>query len=85
MDLLLWVTISFIVIGFLVLFFMKKGMEIKLAHIQKKSEDEENKKKEKSIIWWIRGAVVWGIVSMFLIVLNFYYNFGLIVTFNLIR
>lgn len=76
MDLLLWVTISFIVIGFLVLFFMKKGMEIKLAHIQKKSEDEENMKKEKSIIWWIRGAVVWGIMSMLLIVLNFYYNFG---------
>lgn len=76
MDLLLWVTISFIVIGFTVLFYLKKGMEIKLAHIQKKSEDEENMKKEKSIIWWIRGAVVWGIMSMLLIVLNFYYNFG---------
>ncbi|GEK91218.1 hypothetical protein [Alkalibacterium kapii] len=76
MDLLLWVTISFIVIGFLVLFFMKKGMEIKLAHIQKKSEDEENKKKERSIIWWIRGAVIWAIMSMLLIVLNFYYRFA---------
>lgn len=76
MDLLLLVTISFIVIGFTVLFFMKKGMEINLAHIQKKSENEENRKKEKSIIWWIRGAVVWGIMSMLLIILNFYINFG---------
>lgn len=76
MDVLLWVTMSFIVIGFTVLFFMKKGMEIKLAHIQKNSEDEDNAKKGKALIWWIRGAVVWGIVSMFLIVLNFYINFG---------
>ncbi len=75
MDLLLWVTVSFIVIGFAVLFFMKKGMELKLAHIQKNSEDEENAKKQRSIIWWIRAAVVWGIVSMSLIILNFYINF----------
>ncbi|SFC44098.1 hypothetical protein SAMN04488102_1076 [Alkalibacterium subtropicum] len=76
MDLLLWVTISFIVIGFSVLFFMKKGMDIKLAHIQKKSEYEEKTKKEKAIVWWIRGVIVWGIISMLLIILNFYYNFG---------
>lgn len=34
MDLLLWVTIGFIIIGFVVLASMKKGMESKVAFIK---------------------------------------------------
>lgn len=72
MDLLLWVTVGFFVIGFVVLVSMKKSMEKKLALI---IEDEESMESEqnspKPIIWWIWGAVFWGIVSIFLILWSF--------------
>ncbi|MGD7024277.1 hypothetical protein FZC79_05045 [Rossellomorea vietnamensis] len=78
MDLLLWITIVFIIVGFAVLTFMKKGMESKLAFITANMEDEESSTKAKtgSIIWWIVSAAAWGIVSMFLIVWCFYNHFG---------
>ena len=53
MDLLLWITIGFIIIGFVVLVSMKKGMESKVAFIKANMEDEENSSKAKSVIWWI--------------------------------
>lgn len=52
MDLLLWITI-----GFIVLISMRKGMESKLAFIKANMEDEESSTKDKSIIWWIVGTV----------------------------
>lgn len=76
MDLLLWITIGFIIIGFIVLFSMKTSMENKLAYITANSEGEESSVKAKSIIWWIASATVWGVVSMFLIVWYFHSHFG---------
>lgn len=76
MDLLLWITIGFIIIGFVVLTSMKKGMESKLAFITANMEDEESSTKAKSIIWWIVSATAWGIVSMILIVSLFHNHFG---------
>lgn len=76
MDLTLWVTVGFIVIGFIVLASMKKGMESKLAFITEYEQDGESPTKAKSIILWIWGATAWGIVSMFLIVWWFYHHFG---------
>ncbi|TSB47491.1 hypothetical protein [Alkalicoccobacillus porphyridii] len=76
MDLLLWITIGFIIIGFVVLISMKKGMERKLDVIKANKEDEESSTKATSIIWWIISTFAWGIVSMFLIVLWFYNNLG---------
>ncbi|WP_405103766.1 hypothetical protein [Oceanobacillus sp. FSL H7-0719] len=76
MDLLLWITISLIVIEFIVLISMKKGMESKLAFIKANMEDEESTTKAKSIIWWIWGTAAWGIVSMFLVLCWFAYYFG---------
>ena len=76
MDLLLWITIGFIMIGFVILASMKKGMESKLAFITVNMEDEESSKKAKSIIWWIVSATAWGIVSMILIVWWFHNHFG---------
>ncbi|QHE62636.1 hypothetical protein FHE72_17595 [Rossellomorea vietnamensis] len=76
MNLLLVITIGFIIIGFIVLFSMKTSMENKLAYITANSEDEESSVKAKSIIWWIASATVWGIVSMFLIVWYFHSHFG---------
>ncbi|MGD6777982.1 hypothetical protein [Sutcliffiella horikoshii] len=76
MDLLLWITIGFIVIGFVVLASLKKGMESKLAFIKANEESEESPTKAKSIIWWIYSAIAWGIVCMGLIVWSFHNYFG---------
>ena len=76
MDLLLWITIGFIIIGFVVLTSMKKGMESKVAFIEANLEDEENSSKAKSVIWWIWSTFAWGIVSMFLVVRCFHHYFG---------
>lgn len=76
MDLLLWITIGFIIIGFVVLTSMKKGMESKVAFIKVYREDEENSLKAKSVIWWIWSTTAWGIVSIFLVVWCFHNHFG---------
>jgi Na+/proline symporter len=75
-DLLLWITIGFIIIGFIVLLSMKTSMENKLASISANSEDEESPRKAKSIIWWIASTTAWGIVCMILIVWYFHNHFG---------
>jgi RsiW-degrading membrane proteinase PrsW (M82 family) len=73
MDLLLWITVGFIVIGFVVLVSMKKSMERKVALIKENEESMESKQiSNKPVIWWIVGATVWGLVSMFLIVRSFF-------------
>ncbi|MGG0666875.1 hypothetical protein ABE042_22635 [Viridibacillus arvi] len=76
MDLLLWVTIGFIIIGFVVLTSMKRGMKSKLAFITVNMEDKESSIKAKSIICWIASTTAWGIVSMILIVWWFHNHFG---------
>jgi hypothetical protein len=75
-DIVLSITIGFILIGFVVLTSMKKGMESKLAYITAKMEDDVSSTKAKSIIWWIVSTTAWGIVSMILIVWWFHNNFG---------
>lgn len=76
MDLLLWITIGFIIIGFVVLTSMKKGMESKVAFIKANMEDAGNSSKAKSVIWWLWSTTAWGIVSMFLVVWCFHNHFG---------
>jgi len=75
-DLLLWITIGFIIIGFVVLISMKKGMESKLAFITANMKEEESSKKAKSIIWWIVSTTAWELVSMILVVRWFNNYFG---------
>jgi hypothetical protein len=75
-DLLLWITIGFIIIGFSVLTSIKTSMENKLAYITANLEEEESSVKAKSIIWWIVSTAAWGIVSMILIVWCFHNHFG---------
>ncbi len=71
-DLLLWITVGFIIIGIVVLTFMKKNMERKVALIIENQESMESKQiLTKPVIWWIVGTTVWGIVSIFLIVRSF--------------
>ena len=76
MDLLFWITIGFIITGFVILASMKKGMESKVAFIKANMEDEENSSKAKSVIWWILSTVAWGIVSIFLVGWCFKNYFG---------
>lgn len=76
MDSLLWITIGFFIIGFVVLASMKKSMESKLAFIKTNIEGEESSRKAKSIVWWIVSTTAWGIVSMILIVWWFHNHFG---------
>ena len=72
MDLLLWITVGFIVIGIVVLVSMKKSMERKVTLIIENEKSMGSKQiSTKPVIWWIVGAAVWGIVSMFLIVWSF--------------
>lgn len=66
MDLFFGVSVGFIIIGLVVLVSMKKSMERKLAFIIETGEDEKGH--SKSIIWWITGTTIWGIVSMYLVV-----------------
>ena len=73
MNLLLWITIGFILIGFVVLISMKKDMESKVAFINANREDEGNPSKAKSVIWWIWATTAWGIISIFLVVWCFQY------------
>ncbi|MCS1384514.1 hypothetical protein NXZ75_20165 [Lysinibacillus sphaericus] len=76
MDLLLWITIAFIIIGIVVLTSMKKEMESKVEYIKANMDDAENLSKAKSVIWWIWSTAAWGIVSIFLIVWCFHNRFG---------
>lgn len=72
MGLFLWVTVGFIVIGIVVLVSLKKSMERKIALIIGNKESMESKQiLTKPVVWWIVGATVWGIVSIFLIVRSF--------------
>lgn len=72
MNLLLWITVGFIVVGFIVLISMKKGMEERVALAIANEDSLEGKQiSPKPVIWWIWGAVLWGIVSIFLIVWSF--------------
>lgn len=75
-DVLLWITIGFIIAGFAVLFSMKKGMESKVAFIKANPEGEGNSSKAKSVICWVWGAAGFGVVSMYLVVWYFDHYFG---------
>ena len=55
-DLLLWITFGFIIIGFVVLSYIKRNM------------DSKQSSTAQSIIWWIVGTTVFGGVSIILIV-----------------
>lgn len=76
MDLLLWITTGIMLIGLVVLVFMKKGMESKVAFIKANMEDEENPSKAESLIWWIWSTTTWGVGGIFLVVWWFYNYFG---------
>lgn len=76
MNLLLWITIGFIIIGFIILISMKKKMESKLNYIIENSSSEESSLETISIVWWVIGVAAWGVISIFLISWLFQNYFG---------
>lgn len=72
MNVILWVTVGLIVGGFIALASMKKGMENRVAlAIENENRLDSKQISTKPVIWWIWGAVLWGIVSIFLMVWYF--------------
>lgn len=72
MNLLLWVTVVFIVVGFIALTSMKKSMENRVALAIESGDSMEGKQiSTKPVVWWIVGATVWGLVSILLVVWSF--------------
>lgn len=59
MDFFLWITISIIIIGFVVLGLIKRNLE------RKKSASTQ------SLIWLIVGTAAWGLVSIMLVIWSF--------------
>ncbi|MFC0524940.1 hypothetical protein ACFFGV_15280 [Pontibacillus salicampi] len=76
MDLLLWITFAFIIIGFVALLTMKKGMESKVDFVKANIASEESSTNAKSVIWWIWSTIAWGVVSISLVVWCFHNYFG---------
>ncbi|UII57712.1 hypothetical protein LS684_09950 [Cytobacillus spongiae] len=60
MNLFLWITIGFIIAGFVFLSFTKKKIE------------HRPNPTNSSIIWWVVGTAGWGVASIALITWAFY-------------
>lgn len=62
-ELMIWITVGFIIFGYVVLVSMRKNMENKLAFIKTNMENniESIKGSPQLIVWWIVGTTVWGI------------------------
>ncbi|MEH7226692.1 hypothetical protein V7112_23085 [Bacillus sp. JJ1566] len=56
MALLFWITVGFIIMGFIVLVLIKRNIE------SKESLSSQH------TVWWIAGTTVWGIVNIILLV-----------------
>lgn len=68
MDLFLWLTVSFILIGFTFFGFTAKGIERKVDLIRENEESMTGKQMStKPVIWWIVGVAVFGVASMSLV------------------
>ncbi|NQD66015.1 hypothetical protein HP456_08765 [Bacillus haikouensis] len=60
MDILRWMSVGFIILGFFVLISIKRTIE---------SKETRN---VQTVIWWIWGTAVWGTASIILIVWCFH-------------
>ncbi len=60
---MIWITVGFIIFGYVVLVSVRKNMENKLAFIKTNMENniESIKGSPQLIVWWIVGTTVWGI------------------------
>ncbi|AJD92940.1 hypothetical protein JMA_36230 [Jeotgalibacillus malaysiensis] len=68
MDLLLWFTIAFFVIGLIILLVVSKKMRNRVRFLKSNPDVEDGEKQAKPVIWFIWAAVAWGVVSMALVV-----------------
>ncbi|AOM84480.1 hypothetical protein [Salisediminibacterium beveridgei] len=73
MDVYLLIPFGFILAGLIVLLVQKKSMEQDLAFVKAHPDSDEAAIKQKAIIRWIWSVVIWGVVSMILVVWFFMY------------
>lgn len=76
MDLFLWLIVLYFAIGFLIYFSTIKGVRRKIAFVKTDTGSREGSKYTKSVVWWIIGFTIWGVLGIFLIVLWFLQNAG---------
>ncbi|WP_017187358.1 hypothetical protein [Alkalibacillus haloalkaliphilus] len=74
MNSLLGITVGFIIIGFVVLISFKGSMESRLAKVN--MEGDEGPTKTNPVVWWIVSTVIWGLISIILVVWSFHNYFG---------
>lgn len=73
MNLLLWITIGFIVAGFIILTSTREGMKERVTlAIENRDSVESKQISTKPVVWWIVGTTVWGLVSILLVVWSFF-------------
>ena len=72
MDPIILIPVFFILIGLIVLLALKKNMENSLAFVKAHPDSDGAAIKQKAIIRWIVGVVLWGVVSIFLVVWFFH-------------
>lgn len=69
MGLYSWLVFMFIAGGLTVLLLSKKVMEKRVEWLKEAEKSlAEQKVIANSVIWWIIGAVVWGLTSIFLVI-----------------
>lgn len=73
MDWLLLGTVCFIIIGFTAIASQKKNMESLTTLTVKRNT--RSKETQTTIIWWIAGTTIWGVISIVLVVSWFFVNF----------
>lgn len=71
MDILMWTTFGFVVVGFFLLLITSKMMDIQILFLDKRLQRKRNSAQAKCGMWWMWGAVAWLIMSMSLVVLSF--------------
>ncbi|ALX47503.1 hypothetical protein [Lentibacillus amyloliquefaciens] len=73
MDLFISLIVLYFAIGLLIYFSTIKGVRRKIAFVKTDTESQEG---SKSVVWWIVGLTIWGVVGILLIVSWFLINVG---------
>ncbi|QKS70494.1 hypothetical protein FLK61_27465 [Paenalkalicoccus suaedae] len=63
-----WLALAFVIVGFTSLLSTKKEMERRLREVQSQPDNVEHSRLLSSLVWWIVSTVLWGIVSVLLVV-----------------
>ena len=68
MDILIWTTIVFVVVGFILLLITSKMMDVKILFLDKRLQRKRDTAQARRAMWWMWGAIAWLVISMTLVV-----------------